>query len=88
MKCSGSRTRVRRREALWRSRSTNSLEPLSYSTVAAHQASVDSHYPVSVFEALIDIEPWRSCVYVGASSWSLDLFVNPLVIGAGWDTPC
>jgi len=73
IKCSGFRTRDRRREELLRSRPIDSLEPLPYLTVVAHRAPVSSQDTIFVFEAMVDIEPWRLCVDVGASSWNLDL---------------
>jgi len=59
IKCSGSRTRDRRREALLRSRSIDSLEPLPYLTVAVNRAPADSQDLAPVFEAMVDIKLWR-----------------------------
>jgi len=58
-----------------------------YSTIAGHRALTDSLNPVSIFGAMVDTVPWRSRIYVIASSWSLELFVNPYILSARWDTP-
>jgi len=75
IKCPGLRTHNRRREALLCSRPIGLLEPLPYSMVTAHRAPIGSRDPISVFEATVDIEPWRLCVDIRASSWNLDLLI-------------
>jgi len=59
IKCPSFRTQDWWREALLCSRPIDSLEPLPYSTVAVRQAPADSQDLASVFEATVDIEPWR-----------------------------
>ena len=58
-----------------------------YWTVARHRALIDSLDPIFVFRAMVDTAPWWSRIYVGASSWSLKLFVDPYILSAGLGTP-